>query len=252
MRAASASRASFTSVTTTRRAPTWRHTAAAMQPMGPAPVMSTSSPVTSNSSAVCTALPSGSRIEAISSGMKSGSGRTLSAGMTSRSAKAPGRFTPTPLVFAQICACPRWQLRQCPQGMCPSPDTRWPTARPLTPGPRRSIVPAYSWPTIIGAGTVACAQASHFQMCRSVPQIDALRTRISASPGPGSGSGASVRVRPGPPGSLTSALTGSLPAAARRRRRRPPPCRDPRWNAPRTSAFGCGPGRAAPPGRRRP
>ena len=38
----------FTSVTTTCRAPAWRTTAAAMMPIGPAPVISTSSPSTSN------------------------------------------------------------------------------------------------------------------------------------------------------------------------------------------------------------
>ena len=57
------------SVTTTWRAPAWRTTAAAMQPIGPAPVMSTSSPSTGNDSAVCTALPNGSKIEATSSSM---------------------------------------------------------------------------------------------------------------------------------------------------------------------------------------
>lgn len=36
----------LTSVTTTKRAPVWRTTAAAMRPMGPAPVISTSSPDT--------------------------------------------------------------------------------------------------------------------------------------------------------------------------------------------------------------
>ena len=37
----------MTSVTTICRAPTWRQTAAAMMPMGPAPVISTSSPTRS-------------------------------------------------------------------------------------------------------------------------------------------------------------------------------------------------------------
>src|SRR5665647_2187610 len=50
------SRVGFTSVITTCRAPAWRTTAAARQPTGPAPVMSTSSPTRSNDSAVCTAL----------------------------------------------------------------------------------------------------------------------------------------------------------------------------------------------------
>src|SRR5919112_1278467 len=52
---------------TTLRAPMKRTIAVAMMPIGPAPVISTSSPTTSKASAVCTALPSGSRIAAISS-----------------------------------------------------------------------------------------------------------------------------------------------------------------------------------------
>ena len=50
-------RYSFTSVITTFRAPTWRAMATAMMPMGPAPVMSTSSPTMSKLRAVCAALP---------------------------------------------------------------------------------------------------------------------------------------------------------------------------------------------------
>ena len=63
---ASSRRYGFTSVTTTWRAPAWRTTAAAMMPIGPAPVISTSSPSTGNESAVWTALPNGSKIAATS------------------------------------------------------------------------------------------------------------------------------------------------------------------------------------------
>ena len=42
---------------TTWRAPTWRAIATAMMPIGPAPVISTSSPTRSKASAVWTALP---------------------------------------------------------------------------------------------------------------------------------------------------------------------------------------------------
>src|SRR5664279_1764112 len=69
---ASCRRDSFTSVTTTNRAPTWRATAAAMSPIGPAPVTSTSSPTSGNDSAVCTALPNGSKIAARSGFMSAG------------------------------------------------------------------------------------------------------------------------------------------------------------------------------------
>src|SRR6185312_14458977 len=54
---------------TTWRAAACLATAAAMMPMGPAPVTSTSSPSTGNAKAVCTALPSGSKIAATSSGI---------------------------------------------------------------------------------------------------------------------------------------------------------------------------------------
>ena len=66
IRWASSSRAGLTSVITTWRAPAWRTTAAAMIPIGPAPVISTSSPSTGKASAVCTALPNGSKIDATS------------------------------------------------------------------------------------------------------------------------------------------------------------------------------------------
>jgi hypothetical protein len=83
---------------TTWRAPTWRATAAAMMPIGPAPVMITSSPTRSKASTVWTALPSGSRIAPISSSMASGRGTMLKAGIFRYSANAPGRLTPMPLV----------------------------------------------------------------------------------------------------------------------------------------------------------
>src|SRR3569833_1502666 len=79
------------SVTTIWRAPMWRHTAQAMRPMGPAPVMSTSSPTTSNDSAQCTALPKGSSIEAMSEEMSSCTGQRFVAGITRYSAQAPTR-----------------------------------------------------------------------------------------------------------------------------------------------------------------
>ncbi|HVE85771.1 MAG TPA: alcohol dehydrogenase catalytic domain-containing protein, partial [Myxococcales bacterium] len=73
--------------------------AAAMQPMGPAPVMSTSSPTRSNESAVCTAFPSGSKKAAISSGTPLGTLNTFTAGIATYSANAPLRCTPMPTVL---------------------------------------------------------------------------------------------------------------------------------------------------------
>ena len=69
--------------------------------MGPAPVISTSSPTRSNDNAVWVALPKGSKIAARSSAMPSGILKALKAGMARYSAKAPSRFTPTPTVLRQ-------------------------------------------------------------------------------------------------------------------------------------------------------
>ena len=83
-----------------------------MMPMGPAPVISTSSPTTLNDSAVWVALPNGSRIEAMSSSMAAGSLNTFEAGSAMYSAKQPGRLTPTPTVLRHRCRRPARQLRQ--------------------------------------------------------------------------------------------------------------------------------------------
>ena len=66
IRLARSRRNGFTSETTTCRAPAYLTIAVAIKPIGPAPVISTSSPRQSKLSAVCTALPSGSKIAAIS------------------------------------------------------------------------------------------------------------------------------------------------------------------------------------------
>ncbi len=95
---ASCNRYGLISVITMLRAPAKRATAAAIMPIGPAPVISTSSPTTSNESTVCTAFPSGSKMAPMSNETSSGNGTTLNAGITKYSANAPGRVTPTPIV----------------------------------------------------------------------------------------------------------------------------------------------------------
>ena len=60
----------------------WRTIAVARIPIGPAPVISTSSPTTSNRSAVWVALPNGSSTAATLSLMWSGTTNTFSAGIT--------------------------------------------------------------------------------------------------------------------------------------------------------------------------
>ena len=72
------------------------------------------------------------------------------------SAKQPGRFTPTPCVLRHRWRRPARQLRQWPQVMWPSPETRSPIASPRTSLPMATISPQYSWPTCIGTGIVRC------------------------------------------------------------------------------------------------
>ena len=52
------------------------------------------------------------------------------------------------------------QLRQWPQVMWPSPDTRSPTAKPRTSWPMATTSPTYSWPTTMGTGMVFCDHSS--------------------------------------------------------------------------------------------
>ena len=177
-----------------------------MMPMGPAPVMSTSSPTTPNDRAVWVALPNGSRMLASSSSMTGESLNTLEAGKDKYSAKQPGRFTPTPSVLRHKWRRPARQLRQKPQVIWPSPLTRSPIFRPRTSLPISTISPAYSWPTCMGTGTVRCAHSSQCQICMSVPQMAVRRVLMSTSFGPMVGSGMSFIVRPGAASALTSAF----------------------------------------------
>ena len=202
IRLASSRRASLTSVMTMNLAPMWRATFAAIRPIGPAPVIKTSSPTRGKERVVCTALPSGSNIAARSGSMASGCCHTLLAGITTNSANAPSRFTPTLEVFMQRCRRPARQLRQCPQTMWPSPDTSSPTRMVVTSSPISTTRPENSCPGMSGAFTAPAAQASHDSMCRSVPQIPVRSTRILTSPGPGVGSGLSTRRKPAAAASL--------------------------------------------------
>src|ERR1700687_3988408 len=177
-----------------------------MMPIGPAPVISTTSPTRLNDSAVCVALPKGSKIDARSSEISSGILNALNAGITRYSAKAPSRLTPTPIVFRHRCRRPARQLRQKPQVMCPSPETRSPIWNPRTSCPISTIRPTYSWPTCIGTGIVLCAHPSHFQMCASVPQMAVLRTRIRTSLCPTSGLLTWTSCNPGSRVTLASAF----------------------------------------------
>ena len=106
------------------------------------------------------ALPSGSRMAPISSGTSSGRWKALTAGITRYSAKQPGRSTPTPTALRHRWRRPARQLRQWPQVMWPSPETRSPTSKPRTSPPTPTISPANSWPMVIGTGIVSRDQGS--------------------------------------------------------------------------------------------
>ena len=204
---ASSRRYGFGSETTTWRAPAWRTTATAMQPIGPAPVTSTSSPSTGNVRAVWTAFPNGSKIAATSSSTPGHWCQMFVIGSATSSANAPGRCTPRPIEWAQRCRRPAMQLRQRPQTTWPSPLTISPGWKSLTLEPTSTISPTNSCPITSGTGIVFCAHASHEWMCRSVPQMPVLRTRIRTSLIPISGSGTSSSQSPGSAFALTSART---------------------------------------------
>ncbi len=70
----------------------------------------------------------------------------------------PGAFTPT--VLRHRWRRPARQLRQCPQVMWPSPETRSPGAKPATSPPTSTTSPANSWPIVIGTGMVFRDQSS--------------------------------------------------------------------------------------------
>src|SRR5580692_5333574 len=130
-------------------------------PIGPAPVISTSSPSTSYDRAVCTALPNGSKIDCTSRGIDGSCTQTLVIGSDRYSANAPGRLTPTPCVSLHRCRRPARQLRQRPHTTWPSPLTTSPGKKSFTLEPTATTSPTNSWPTTIGTGIVFCAQASH-------------------------------------------------------------------------------------------
>jgi hypothetical protein len=64
---------------------------------------------------VCTALPSGSKTAAKSSGIASSNGQTLTAGIAMKVANEPSVSTPMILTSSQMCASPVRHNRHTPQ-----------------------------------------------------------------------------------------------------------------------------------------
>ena len=207
---ASASRSGLRSVITTCRAPACRLTIAAMIPIGPAPVTSTSSPSIGNASAVCTALPNGSKIAATPHSTGCRCTQALVDGRATYSANAPSTCTPMPRVLMHRWRRPARQLRHRPQTRCPSPLTMSPTCTSITLEPTSTTSPENSCPTVRGGLTVPAAHSSQASICRSVPQIPVAFTATSTSPGPTAGIGTSMSSSPGPGRVLTSAFTGPM------------------------------------------
>src|SRR6185312_11655253 len=74
--------------------------------------------------------------------------------------------------------------RQCPQFTCISALTKSPAFTAVTSSPKLSTTPQNSCPSVTGGLIRPCDHRSHPYICRSVPQIDAVRTRTSTSVGP--------------------------------------------------------------------
>src|SRR5579862_1106877 len=112
------------------------------------------------------------------------------------------------------------QWRQRPHVTWPSPLTRSPGWKSETLLPTSTMWPTNSWPTTSGGLMVFSAQPSQASMCRSVPQIPVLWTRIRTSLMPGTGFGTRSRRRPGPASVFTSASIPGLGLSLARGRRR--------------------------------
>ncbi len=182
---------------TTCRAPACRTTAAAMSPIGPAPVMSTSSPSTGKLSAECTALPNGSKMAATSGSVPGGWRHTLVAGTATRSAYPPSRSMPMLTVFGHSCRRPARHDRHRPHTMCPSTLTRSPTSTVSTPLPSSTTRPAISWPSTTGGRTALCAHASHDAHVQ-VGAADARSAARGSAPPPAARRGPAPRAATAP------------------------------------------------------
>src|SRR5258707_7285426 len=131
-------------------APTASATAIENSPMGPQPVMATVFAAISPASTECTALPSGSRMEAYSCGMAGSSFQIFDSGMTTYSANAPSESTPMIFTFWQMWALPVRHCRHLPQATCISADTKSPSLTLVTSSPNATTSPQNSCPGISG------------------------------------------------------------------------------------------------------
>ena len=182
-----------------------------MIPIGPAPVISTSSPRTLNFRAVWTAFPRGSKQLRTSRGMFGLHFQIFPLGTLMYSAKAPGLLTPMPLVSLQRWRRPARQFLHLPQTICPSAETRSPISTSCTSLPIAATSPTNSCPVTKGTGTVRCDHSSQLYICISVPQMDVFLTFIRTSCIPISGTGTSSIQMPGSAYFLTNAFMKKPP-----------------------------------------
>ena len=211
---ASASRAPSRSVPrTVTRPPQARATCAAISPIAPGPITSTSSPgrIALGSSSELHTQASGSDSAAAASGSASGTRCRLRAGSTSRGAKPPSTCVPIERRRSHTLRRPSRQYRHSPQvEKNVSTATRAPSQPSSTPSPSAATVPQISWPIVIG-GALGYSPA---QMCRSVPQTPTAATSSTTSPGPGARSGRSASSTwPSPGASLVRPITRAAAGA---------------------------------------
>ena len=178
-----------------------------MMPIGPAPVISTSSPTRSKDSAVWTALPSGIEDRADLVVDRVGQGHHVEGGQA-QVLREGARFVHADAARLGVeveLARPALAAESCRSGAL-RPNSAGRSSGLRRCGPISTISPANSWPVTRGTGTVRCAQSSQFQMWMSVPQMPVLLMRISTSSGPISGTGRVSIQRPGSGFDLTSAF----------------------------------------------
>src|SRR5258705_5617549 len=112
------------------------------------------------------------------------------AGIFTNSANAPSWSIPIIRKFWQICVWPSRHWWQWPQLTCISALTKSPAFTAVTSAAVRATTPQNSCPSVTGGLIRPCDPRSHPYICKSVPQIEAVRTRTKPSPGPIDGTGA--------------------------------------------------------------
>jgi hypothetical protein len=162
---------------------------ATMPPIGPHPVIATTSPgAGARRRSACKATASGSAIARCRSGTPSGAAMTLRAGSVTDSAKPPSMTSPMKPSRSHTWPNPAQHAAHFPQRQRLSTITRWPKRTCATSGPIAVTVPTNSWPATEGARLI---QAPVLKLCRSEPQMPAAKTASVTSPIFGGG-GASI------------------------------------------------------------